>query len=383
MQFESIIGQAKHIAAFKAAYREGRVPHAQLILAPEGAGGLPLAMAMGQYLQCTTPAEDVCGTCPACQKASKMIHPDIHYTFPVIKPEGKNDPPISTDWMATFRKAYLDDPYLSSNDWANAFGSERKSTNITVRECHTIIKQLTLKAYEGHAKIQIIWQPELLGKSGNTLLKLVEEPPPDTYLIFVAEDEDQILGTLLSRCQITRMGALSDDEVVSGISTRFPELTPEAAKRIAYQADGNFNAACKMALNHETAFADALSGWLQPAFKYDMEAVLNWIDQTAAWPREQQKQFFLYAIRYCREILQLQLRSSYQPRVESKQVQGVQWLAGHLEWESIAAMVTLFEQQHYYVGRNAHMKTQLLHASLTLMALLQNQRTSDKQGVLA
>lgn len=383
MQLQEVIGQSKHTNAFVSAYKEGRVPHAQLLLAPEGSGGLPMAMAMAQYLQCEQPGEDVCGTCTACHKANKMIHPDIHYTFPVIKPEGQKDPPISNDWITSFRKAYLAQPYLTANDWLHSFGGEKKTANITVRECQTIIHHLNLTAYEGRAKVQVIWRPELLGKSGNILLKLIEEPPPDTYLILVAEDEEQILGTILSRCQITRMSSLTDDAVIHGLRQWLPDIAEETATRIAYQADGNLNAALKAVQAQDNAFAEYLSQWLQSAFKFNLEAVLNWIDQFSGWAREEQKQFFLYTERYFREILRVAVQPAHRPRVEEDQQQGVQWLADHLDWESIEYIVALIEQQQYYVVRNANMKIQLLHASLELISLLQNQRPARKREVLA
>lgn len=374
MRLQEVIGQSKHTAAFVRAYREGRVPHAQLVLAPEGAGGLPFAMAMAQYLECENPGEDVCGQCPSCLKAAKMIHPDIHYTFPVIKKDGQKDPPISDEWIGPFREAYLKNPYQNTNDWLQSFGGEKKSGNITVKECQQIIHKLNLKTFEGRAKVQIIWRPELLGKSGNILLKLIEEPPPDTYLILVAEDEEQILGTILSRCQITRMSALADDAVIAGLMQFNPDLSEQDATRIAYQADGNLNAAMKGVVAQDNAFADHLSTWLQAAYKGQLDELLNWIDQFSQWVREEQKQFFLYAERYFREILQVAIQSVYRPRVEERQLQGVQWLANRLTWESVQHIVALLERQHYYVVRNTHTKIQLLHASLELMALLQNKQ---------
>lgn len=374
MQLQDVIGQERHTHAFVQAYREGRLPHAQLLLAPEGAGDLPMAMAMGQYLQCEQPGEDVCGQCPSCVKASKMVHPDIHYTFPVIKPEGQKEPPISNDWIQAFRQAYQQQPYLNTHDWLQSFGGEKKTANITARECQTIIHQLNLKSYEGRAKVQVIWRPEFLGNAGNILLKLIEEPPPNTYLILVAEEEERILGTILSRCQIVRMSSLPDTTIIGGLKRKVPDLSDEAATRIAYQSDGNFNAALKATDQVDDTFARVMSEWLRICFKMDLEALLPWIDQVTGWVREEQKQFFQYTERYFRECLRLSVQPTYRLRVNEEQWKGAQYLAQHVHWESMEQMVQLLERQHYYVTRNANMKIQLLHATMELMALLQNQQ---------
>lgn len=113
-----------------------RVYHAQLFLGPEGNGALPLALAYAQYLLCENrQPKDSCGECNACKKTSKLLHPDVHFTFPVIKPKGTDRPPISNDFMEDWRKMMLGQRYFGLNEWYDAINAENKQGNITADEC--------------------------------------------------------------------------------------------------------------------------------------------------------------------------------------------------------------------------------------------------------
>jgi len=138
------------------------------------------------------PAHPALGTCPSCIKASKLIHPDIHFSFPVI-PKKSGDKPVSTDYIVEWRLFIEKNPYGNSYDWLQFIDAENKQGNITAHECNEIIRMMSLKSFEAEYKILIMWMPEMLGKEGNKLLKLIEEPPPNTLFIFVAENDDLIL----------------------------------------------------------------------------------------------------------------------------------------------------------------------------------------------
>ena len=219
MKFKNVLGQEdtkKHLIDL---VLQNRLSHALLFLGKEGNGALPLAIAFAQYIVCSTanptqaiqnnasdlfgsfpPVEeqsqkidqknfmDSCGTCPACVKAQKFIHPDIHFSFPVI-PKKAGTPPVSDDYINEWREFISLHPYGNVYDWLQFLNAENKQGNITARECNEINHKLSLKAFESDFKILIMWMPELLGTSGNKLLKLIEEPPPDTLFLFVAEDE--------------------------------------------------------------------------------------------------------------------------------------------------------------------------------------------------
>ena len=177
-------------------------------------------------------ATDSCGTCPSCQKAALLIHPDIHYSYPVISKKS-GTPPMSTDYITEWREFIKEYPYGTIYDWLQFIGAENKQGNITAAECNDIIRKLNLKSYEGDYKILVLWMPEYLEKEGNKLLKLIEEPPPDTLFILVAENESQVLPTILSRCQLIKIPPLKSTDVTAALINR-ANLSTEQSKSFVY-----------------------------------------------------------------------------------------------------------------------------------------------------
>ena len=189
MQFKNIIGQVQAKQILRGMVENNRMPHALLLLAPSGAGALPMALTYAQYVLCENKNDgEPCGTCAACVKAEKMIHPDIHFSYPTIGPKV-----IATHVLKEWRAAINENAYMNANQWLHKLDAENKQGNIPVAECVEIFKKLSLKTFEASHKILIMWLPEYLGKEGNRLLKLLEEPPDETLFILVAENQELIL----------------------------------------------------------------------------------------------------------------------------------------------------------------------------------------------
>ncbi len=231
MKFIDIIGHREVKQQLVEMIQHNRLSHALLFLAKEGNGSLQLAIALAQYLTCESAnprkqtsnskpslfgenratqnpkfetLSDSCGTCSSCIKAQQLIHPDIHFSYPVVTKKS-GSPPISTDYISEWREFIKSYPYGNVYDWLQFIGAENKQGNITAQECNDIIRQLNLKSFESEYKILIMWMPEYLGNEGNKLLKLIEEPPPNTLFILVAENESLILPTIVSRCQLIKI----------------------------------------------------------------------------------------------------------------------------------------------------------------------------------
>ena len=202
MQFKQIVGQDAIKQRLITSVKENRVSHAQLFLGPGGSGSLPLAVAYAQYLSCENKLEeDSCGECSSCRKYQKLMHPDLHFSYPFFA-KHKEDTAIT--FIEQWREAFTTNPYLSLDTWRDYLDAENKQANINIAECHQIIKKLSFKPFESAYKILILWLPEYLDKEGNALLKIIEEPQPNTLFILVAQNQDQILNTILSRTQIGR-----------------------------------------------------------------------------------------------------------------------------------------------------------------------------------
>src|SRR5579863_2022493 len=244
MQFAQVVGQDQVRDNLTEMVRQNRLSHALLLLGHEGAGALPLALAFAQYVVCENKGADACGVCAPCLKAKQLVHPDIHFSYPVI-PKKPGDKPVSTDYSAEWREFINQYPYGNAFDWLQFIGAENKQGNITAQECNDIIHKLSLKSFESGYKILLLWMPEYLGNEGNKLLKLIEEPPADTLFILVAENESLILPTILSRTQLIKIPFLETTDIEKALTER-AKISAEQARQVASISEGNYREALQL-----------------------------------------------------------------------------------------------------------------------------------------
>ncbi|MCX8019204.1 MAG: hypothetical protein N2747_01770 [Chitinophagaceae bacterium] len=316
MRFSDVIGQDAIKKQLISMFHRGRLSHALLFLGKEGSGALPLALAFAQYINCEThrqtkhqsasltlfetspvvnpqPPEDSCGQCPSCIKAAKSVHPDIHYSYPTVTRKA-GEKPVATDFIVEWRSFVQQYPYGNLFDWIESIKEKENSQGkITAEECNDIVRKLSLKSYESEYKILILWMPEELDKEGNKLLKIIEEPPPKTVFILVAENEERILPTLVSRCQMIRIPALTAKEVEEALVSR-NHTEPAVAARVAAVCEGNYRAALQMVQHAEEDWQALLRDWLNAILKKGPAAQNAWIEQVNALGREKQKQLLRY-----------------------------------------------------------------------------------------
>jgi DNA polymerase-3 subunit delta' len=318
-----------------------------------------------------TTFSDSCGVCPACKKANELIHPDIHFSYPVI-PRKPGDKPISTDYIKEWREFITKNPYGNSYDWLQFIGAENKQGNITAAECNDINHTMSLKSFESEYKILIMWMPEALGKEGNKLLKLIEEPPPNTLFVFVAENEQLILPTILSRTQLVKIPLLSNMEVEAALEMNEGVHVDKAAQ-IAAIAEGNYHEALHLLQHAEDDWQAMLREWLNAVLKTGPVAQVKWIDDTAKIGREKQKQFIKYFI----HLLELAIRMRVMETTGQAQSsnQDTDFALRLNKICSIAqqeAIINELDKASYYIERNANAKM-LFHAlSIRLYHIISN-----------
>src|SRR6185503_7487987 len=263
MQFRDIVGQDAVKQRLLSSVKENRVSHAQLFLGPGGSGSLPLAVAYGQYLSCEDKQpDDSCGVCSSCRKYQKLMHPDLHFSYPFFA-KHKEDTAIT--FIEQWREAFLNNPYLNLDTWREYLDAENKQANINIAECHQIIKKLSFKPFESPYKVLILWLPEYLDKEGNALLKIIEEPQPNTLFLLVAQNQDQILNTILSRTQLIKIPALGFNEIRDHLVEKHNQ-TIEAASQIAYLCNGNLADALAMLTDDTNSFHGQFVQWLRLCF---------------------------------------------------------------------------------------------------------------------
>jgi DNA polymerase-3 subunit delta' len=309
---------------------------------------------------------EACGECAACRKAAQYIHPDIHFSFPTV---GTNA--VSTDFLKEWRAFLAEAPYADANSWLQRLGAENKQGNINKEECNAILKKLSLKAFEGRYKILIMWLPEYLGKEGNRLLKLIEEPPEQTIFLLVAENQDLILNTILSRCQLVKLDPLSDDEVMQGLVAQ-RGLNPERARQIAFLSGGDFGAALSLADTPANDDAQLLLDWLRKCWRGHAVEMVRWTEEFARLGRENQKQFLQYGLHFLREMLSLISTGSTLLRLRPDELATAQNMAKVLDFDKIVQIAELLNDNVYYIERNANPKILFLDTSIRMHRIMKS-----------
>ncbi|MBG6234931.1 DNA polymerase-3 subunit delta' [Pedobacter sp. CAN_A7] len=368
MRFKEIIGQEAIKQQLIQTVAENRVSHAQLFLSCPGSGALPLAIAYAQYLNCLQKtADDSCGQCSSCRKYERYIHPDLHFSYPFF---ASKDVKIATDVLDQWRKMLLNDAYFDMDIWRSKLQADNKQANINIAECHDIIKKLSYKAFEGKTKVLIMWLPEYLEKEGNALLKIIEEPPKNTLFILVANNQDQILSTLLSRTQIVKIPKLPDATIESYLMENHG-LSEQQAIEYSYLADGNLIEAKMLVENAQNDHAEKFAEWLRLGYGNKVLELSAFVDQAAGWGRENQKNFLKYGISFLRECCLLLSGAEALVKLPLRTLETAKKLSTHvLSLNMAEAIITELEQAHYHIERNANPKILFLDVSLQLVKII-------------
>lgn len=370
MQFSDVTGQHAAKEGLLTLWQSGKLPHAMMILGKEGTGGLPLALALAQYVFCEQKqGNDSCNQCAGCNKVKKLAHPDLHFSFPSVAPK-PGAKPSSAYYMNEFREFVALSPYGTAFDWLQFINAENKQGNITADECREIIDTLNLTSFEGGYKIQIIWRPEYLGKEGNILLKLIEEPPAHTLIIMVAEDLESVLKTILSRTQQVNLLPLTVKEIEEAL--RKKGIEERRAAQVAHLAEGSFSNALQLLQYTGSDLLVPLREWFNGIFTNNGITLNKWVEDMAKTGREQQKNFLVYT----QQLLAHAMRISLIPGYEAPLPGDEATFAGKLAQRNFApsvfeAMNALIDKTIYHIERNAHSKTQLLHLSIQMQYCIQ------------
>lgn len=390
MQFAEIIGQTEVKKDLAELVQHNRLSHALLFLGKEGSGSLSLALAFAQYIVCekvnglksgvgsqesgpslfgdeptdsglktTNLLFDSCGICSACTKAAQLVHPDIHFSYPTVtkKPGEK---PVATDFITDWREFVKHSPYGNAYDWIEQIKEKENSQGkITAEECNDIIRKLSLKSFESEYKFLIMWMPEMLGAEGNKLLKLIEEPPPNTLFILVTENEAQVLQTIVSRCQLVKIPALETNEIEEALINR-NKTEPPTAKQVAALSDGNYREALQLVQHAEEDWQSLLREWLNAILKTGPVAQTKWVEEISRLGREKQKQFLRYFNHLLEESIHLRIMGEKHVMGEKERdfAEKINKISGI---EQQQAIIEELDRASYYIERNAHGKM-LFHA---------------------
>ena len=354
MQFKRVIGQTRLKQQLIDEVNNNKVSHAQMFLGKMGYGGLPLALAFVQYLFCENKqTTDSCGTCSSCIRIEKLEHPDLHFSYPTVQSISKTSTALIKEW----REQVLQQPYFSLNQWLKTIDEKERKPIISVHESQEIIKKLTLKSFEGGYKVMIIWMSEEMNtQASNKLLKLIEEPAPKTLIILLAESQDYILQTILSRTQITRMPSLDWDNITNFLSYQ-RNVGSEIIESVAGRAEGDLVEAIELTNDGEedenhTVFMQLM----RVCYKKNVLDMIKWAEDISVTSNENQKKFLQYALHMFRQSLLRNYTGDVITRVSEDEAAFLNNFAQFITGNNILTMSKTFSESYYHIERNANSK---------------------------
>jgi DNA polymerase-3 subunit delta' len=373
MTFKEIIGQNEIKQRLIKSVKDNRIAHAQLFFGPEGCGKLALAIAYAQFINCSEPSgEDSCGTCPSCNKYQKLIHPDLHFIFPVATTKKITKEPVSDDFIKQWRELLLFSPYISLQKWYDKIELENKQGNISKNESQEILKKLNLKTFEAEYKIIIIWLPEKMNIiAANKLLKILEEPPEKTLFLMISENTESLLQTIVSRTQLIKVPKITDSDLLNFLKQN-NNLSESQLLDIVHLADGNFIKAITIFENNndDLFHFEKFTTIMRLCWSKDVPGILKWCESFYGIGRERQKNFLLYSLRIIRanflmncQVPQLSLLTKEESEFSSR-------FFNFINNENIYQLTEEINKAHNHIESNANDKIVFLDMALKLIKLI-------------
>lgn len=374
MFFRDVIGQEDVKQRLIHSVKTGQIAHAQLFCGPEGVGKFPLALAYARYIQCTNKGEnDACGQCPSCKQYNNLMHPDLHFVFPIVKNEKKKKR-VSDDYIEDWRLFLAANTYFNLDQWLEYIDAANSQAMIYAEESREIIRKISLKTYESDYKVMIIWLPERMNAvCANKLLKLLEEPYDKTVFLLVSDNASAILGTILSRTQPVHLRPLSEDIVSSALVTNY-SLSSEDASAIAHIASGNYLKALEsirvsdeMSLNF-----DLFVRLMRLAYGRKIKDLKLWSEEISDLGREKERVFLSYAQRMLRENFIYNIR---QPEINYMTTQEAQFssrFAPFIHERNVYPIMEELSRAYDDIGQNANGKIVFFDLAIKMIMLLKS-----------
>lgn len=367
MKFSDIPGLESVKTLLTEAVRSNHSAHAQLFLGAPGALNLPLAVAHATYLHCENPGDDACGSCAACVKSQKYIHPDTHFVFPANNVKNdKDDERLKADLLKSWRSFLTEQPFGSLDDWTSHYGGEDKLALISKEESREIIKTLALKPFESRNKVMIIWQPETMHPSAaNGILKILEEPAPNTYFILVTNAADKLLPTIISRTQIVTVPLLTDEAVAGWMRERY-DVPGSRLDKIVQLSNGNLAMALHLLEDEENDHTERFTEWMRACYRKNYPTLLTMADDYHTLGKLNQRNLLLYSLNMMRETLLYTNGAERINRTGGEELKFVKDFSKVMDFEKIERTSTLINEASYHLERNGSARMIFLDLSIQI-----------------
>ena len=379
MKFQEVIGQGEAKQRLVKLVEEGRVPHAMLFTGPKGCGKMAMAMAFASYLLCANRHDgDSCGTCQQCIMLRKWAHPDLHFTYPVIKQSGTTSDykPVSDDFSKEWHDLLADGPYFTIEQWLQAMGTTTQQAIMTVKEADAISHKLSLRSSQGGYKVSLIWLPERMREdTANKLLKMIEEPPSQTVFIMVSENPETLLETIRSRTQLFSMQRIAIEDIELALVQK-RGIDEEPAKKLARFAEGSWLKALD-ALDAESENREFLADFIslnRLSFSRDVKGLAKWSQDVTKYGREKQKRMLAFFLRMTRESFMYNFHIPQLTYLTAQEENFIKKFAPFMNENNVMEMADVFSEAIRDIGQNANARIVFFDVALQSTKLIRKKQ---------
>ena len=373
MNFNRVIGQEEAKQRLRQLVDEERIPHALMFTGPTGSGKMSLALAFASFLlgerwDGKSMLESSTAIANAEAMLAKWQHPDLHFSYPTIKPKGAgSDAKItSDDYAKEWRQMLADDTYFSLEQWMILMKAERQQAVIFEAESDRLTRKLNMKSTLNGYKVSVIWLPERMNQTcANKMLKLLEEPPKKTVFLLVSEHPELLLETIRSRVQSFAVPRLENEAIADALTTR-RGIEAGDAERIARMAMGNWLKATEEidAGNENKEFFNIFVSLMRFAFKKDVRQLKAWSNTVADFGREKQKRLIAYMMQMVRENFMYNFHDPSLCYMTKDEEEFAKNFAPFINERNVMLLQQQLQQMTRDIGQNANAKIQFFDFAL-------------------
>lgn len=345
-RFRDAAGQEEAKRRLRMAVDSGKLPHALMLSGPSGLGKMLLARAFMAYAHCENPHDgEPCGHCRNCRLHADIDHPDVHFSFPIVKSAAKHYL-TSDDRHDVWVKMLTQHPLMTPRNWLDLIEAGNSQPAIHVEEAQDIIRFAAFPPYATQLKFFVIWLPERLRpEAANKLLKVIEEPSRGICFLLVSNNELEVLPTIMSRAQRieVRPTAVTSDQALD---------------------------------REETAeFRQVFQTLMRDAYQRKIGNIKRLSESTATWGREKLTRFFTYMTAMIRENFIYNLRIPQLNHLDAQDEAFSRNFSPFLHAGNVEEMIAECDRARNEITRNCNAKIVMFDFFLLIVALIRRKHT--------
>ncbi len=372
MLFSQIAGTQDLKNALISSVINNHVSHSQLFYGQEGCAQLAMAWAYATYLNCEQrqPA-DSCGSCASCHKMKKLIHPDIHWIFPSLKPKKGEEEKKVANYMQLWRDTLIQNPYFSNYFWQNSLGGTKMQQGIIpVDEARKILEKISLKSYEGEFKIVIIWLPETMNnEAANAILKVLEEPPAKTVFLMVSNQPNALLPTILSRAVHVYVPLATDTEMIEVLNQKMG-LDLSQAQQLTVLSGGSIGKATEIDPKENENIFENATHFLRNSYGFLVNELVSFAENFDSLGKQEQINFFHYILTIFRDLLLWQNKGQVLIKRPSQELVFIEKFSAAVNEDNLEKVIEKTEKAIYHIERNGKPKMIIMDLAIEYRKLL-------------